>query len=160
MFFKKIENNNNNKHPLTPQSLTSPHFWPSAHHTDNVQAPPPPAPPPYRVEPNEALWITPHAVVNGTLLSHSITQSTPPAWQDKQLGGGWVPLSKPPITRRLLNGVNNKLCFFFSLSFFSSRWGREGMKRDTSWPSCHCDSVGSWRERKWSTSAGHTAGDS
>lgn len=34
--------------------------------------------------PRGALWITPLAAVNGTLLSHSITQSTPPTWQDKQ----------------------------------------------------------------------------
>lgn len=157
MFFKKTENNdNNNKHPFTPQSLTSPRLWPSAHHTDNVRAPL--THPPSRVEPNGALWITPHAAVNGTLLSHSITQSTPPAWQDKQLGGGWVPLSKPPITRWLLNRVNNKLFF---LPFFSSRWrwGGGHEKRQKS-ALCHCDSVGSWRERKWSTSAGHTAGDS
>lgn len=51
MFFKKIENNDNtNKHPFAPQSLTSPRLWPSAHHTDNVRAPPP-----SHVGPNGAL---------------------------------------------------------------------------------------------------------
>lgn len=57
---------------------------------DNVQGPLPSS--------CAALWITPRAAVSGTLLSHSITRSTPPTWQDKQRGGGSVALSKPPIT--------------------------------------------------------------
>lgn len=44
-----------------------------------------------------ALWITPLAAMNGTLLSHSITQFTPPPWQDKP----WAQaVAEPPVTRK------------------------------------------------------------